>query len=87
MDNYPPRDSTWELYFPNYKKNSEIMAYKLNYLAKMGIIPKNCWTINKSQVTFNDSLVDLSTKLMVKIFLDDPDQFRVSWMRKEKRVN
>lgn len=83
-----PKNSVPHYFFPNSNeskdyKNANKMEEKLTLFQQFGILPKNSWRINKDKgiCEFNRK-VSIETRLMIKIILDNPFMFRVSWCRK-----
>lgn len=78
------RSSTMNFYFPieKGKKNHEKIKEKMEYFTAMGMISKNDWYIhdNNCICEFSRRVNDI-TKIYIKIIVDCPIDFRVSWCR------
>lgn len=84
-DNYPPSDSVFHLYYP-IKKGDEtsLITRKIDWLNNLKI-SFECEIIEMDIfgiVKFGDSIPDIK-RILVKIILDDVDDFRVSWCKKK----
>jgi len=70
-------------FFPPEKNNSSMLREKMELFTNFGIIPENSWHINtKKGICEFDENIPLKTRLKIKIILDSPFTFRVSWCRK-----
>ena len=92
-DNYPPKDSVAQLFFPLKKGDMKVspivmIIEKMKYLEKMGIINTEQYKIkNNGIITFTDE-INIITRIHIKIILDDvEDGFRISWCKKKYFYN
>jgi hypothetical protein len=78
--------STMNYYFPvdDENKNYDSMVERMNHYTKIKLLSKDEWFIHKSEkygiCEFSDSVNHL-TRIKIKILLDNPAIFRVSWCR------
>jgi len=78
------RSSTMNFYFPmdKEKNNAKKLTEKMEYFTAMGMISKDDWYIHKANCVCEFSKrVDDVTKIYIKIIVDCPTDFRVSWCR------
>jgi hypothetical protein len=77
--------SVMHYYFPleSDSDNIAIMRKRLTRLEEMGILKTKTWHVHESGVVEFSKDVKRITRMVIKIMLDDPSVFRVSWMRKE----
>ena len=77
------RSSVMHFYFPIDKSgdNASIILKKMEYFTKMNIIDKDDWFIHNDGVCEFSPNVKETTKVIMKIMVDNPSEFRVSWCR------
>jgi hypothetical protein len=77
--------SVMHYYFPLEvdSDNVAIMTQRLNRLQEMGLLKSNSWHVHPQGAVEFSTDVKRPTRMIIKIMLDDPSVFRVSWMRKE----
>lgn len=76
--------SVMHFYYPLSEScdNNRILTKKLECLASFGILSQNQWYIHKNEgVCEFSNNVDNRVRLMIKLILDSPSDFRVSWCR------
>lgn len=84
--------STMHFYYPlsDKRNNNEIIRNKLECFCNFGILSNEDWFIHEKQGVCEFSPnVDDRTRAIIKLIVDSPTEFRVSWCRKKlfKTIN
>lgn len=76
--------SVMHFYYPLSKDydNNKLLSKKMECLSSFGIVSRNDWYIHKNEGICEFSTnVDAKTRIILKLILDSPSDFRVSWCR------
>lgn len=79
------KSSVMHYYFPleTDQDNISCVRDKLDYFTKMGMINKEDWLIHDSGIVEFSENVTPTTRVIIKIIIDNPADCRVSWVRHE----
>lgn len=77
------RSSVMHFYFPidPTKDNVSNLQYKMEYYTKMKLIAEDDWYIHPTGICEFSQNVKEITKVIIKLMVDIPTDFRVSWCR------
>jgi hypothetical protein len=82
-NDYPPKDGTYYFFIEPSKKNIVSLQKKLRYLSSFFNFSEKEWKIQKNgMVKFTDEIPH-PFRILWKILLDDPEEYRVSWYNKK----
>lgn len=75
--------STMNYYFPTNKgkENKESITERMEYYSKINLINENEWYVHDDGICEISNTVDKKSIIQIKIMLDNPALFRVSWCR------
>lgn len=77
------KSSVMHYYFPleTDRDNVECISYKLNRLTEMEMIGAEDWYVHPCGIVEFSPNVPATLRVMMKIIIDNPADFRVSWVR------
>ena len=84
-ENYAfPKTSCMHFYYPLSKDVdcNKVISDKMNFLQRIGMINDDEWYVHEAGICEFSNTVPDKTRVIIKIMMDYPGDFRVSWCRK-----
>lgn len=74
--------SMMHFYFPvDNKENIKTITKRLQYFTNMKMLDLDDWYIHDEGIVEFSNAISNTTRAIIKIMLDNPEEFRVSWVR------